>query len=411
MNTQSSVEKIAQIFHSARGDSSLVEQIIRATKDYLEADVVFLAQFEGDRKVIRRTIGDGDSVGLVDGSSFPLESTYCHRVVSGNLPNIIADAANDARVKELPITSELKIGSYIGVPVTFPDERIFGTLCCVNHQPDTTLNHRDGKFMRVLARLIGNQLYREEVAEEERRLKTERIQSLFQGQGLRMVFQPIVDLATGEIVGAEALTRFDAEPKRSPDIWFKEAVEVGLGVDLEILAIQTAIEHLNDMPKGVYLTMNVAPETLVSGAFGRCIDNVPSDNLVIELTEHAIVGDYDLFLDAVRRVRNKGLRIALDDVGAGYSGLVLCFRVAPDIVKLDRALIQGISNDVVKQKLAKATASLADSVPFTLVAEGIETAEDAEALRALGVPYGQGYYFSRPEPLPLKVQMNEQPSK
>lgn len=405
MGTAGTAKEVARMFRSGESETSdLIGQIVNGAKEHLGADVSFLSEFVGGQKTIMRTEGDGATVGLVDGCSFPLEDTYCNRVVNGALPSVIADARNDARVNALPITAQLKIGAYVGVPVTLPDGRVFGTLCCVFHEAETSLTNRDANFMRMFADLIGSHLHREDARKEDGRLKTERIRSLLEGRGLKVVFQPIVDLTTGAIVGAEALSRFEAEPRRSPDIWFKEASEVGLGTELEILAVRSAIAHLREFSTDAYLSVNASPATFVSEALKECVADASPDRLVIELTEHAVVEDYQLLQEAIKSMRKMGVRIAMDDVGAGYSGLTQILRVAPSIVKLDRSLTVGVNRDTVRQALISASVGFSARVRSTLVAEGLETAEEAETVRALGVRYGQGYYFARPGPLPLQVQ-------
>lgn len=405
MSSAQNLQGIDRILRSTGDESAdLIGAIVAAAKDHLEADISFLAEFQGESKLIRRAAGDGPSVGLDEGTSLPLQETYCYRVVRGELPNVIADARSDARVKDLAITEQLKIGAYIGVPVTLPGGRVFGTLCCINHQPDASIHQRDVKFMRVLANLVGAQLGREERAAEEKRTKTDRIRAVIQHGGPTMVFQPIVDLATRAIVGAESLARFDAEPRRTPDLWFAEAWEVGLGVELEIAAVRAALAQLSQVADGIYVSVNVSPETLRAPAFLESLGGAPAGRVVVEVTEHAVVEEYGPLIEAIGRLKDKGIRLAVDDVGAGYSGLSHILRVAPRLVKLDLALTRGIHGDLARQALASAAVVFASRVRVDIVAEGVETVEDAETLRVLGVRYGQGYYFAKPGPLPLRVE-------
>jgi EAL domain-containing protein (putative c-di-GMP-specific phosphodiesterase class I) len=383
--------------------SDFIGRVIDAAKQHLAADISFLAEFEGDRKIIRRVAG-GAAVNLEEGTALTLEDTYCYRVVSGKLPNIIADARNDHRVKNMPITKQLRIGAYIGVPVTIPGGRIFGTLCCINHRKDATLREREVKFMQVLADLVGAQLQGEQAEKDERTRKSERIRSVIQRNRLSIVFQPIVELASGKIVGAEALSRFDAEPKRSPDVWFAEAWEVGLGIELELSAVRSAVAQRAQFPDGAYMSFNVAPETLLSSGLSEALSDVPPDRFVIELTEHMAVEKYEPLIEAIRGYRRKGFKLAMDDVGAGYAGLSQLLRIGPALVKLDLSLTRGVHADPAKQALAAAAVTFASRVGNKLVAEGIETAEDMQTLRVLGIQYGQGYYFAKPGPLPLQVR-------
>lgn len=405
MDTTTTTPGIGQLLQSIGDESSdLIGSIIAAAKDHLEADITFLAEFQGDLKVIRRTAGDGRSVGVDEGNAFPLKETYCYRMVKGDLGNVISDARNDGRVKDLAITEQLNIGTYVGVPVVIPDGRVFGSLCCISHQADSSIHPRDVKFMRVLADLMGAQLGRQELLAQDWRQKTERIRTLIQHQGARMVFQPIVNLRTGAIIGAESLARFDTEPHRTPDLWFAEAWQVGLGIDLEISAVRSAVAQMPQISDGVYLSVNVSPATLQSEAFAESLAGAPCDRIVVEVTEHAVVKEYGPLLEAIDRLKGRGIRVAVDDVGAGYSGLNHIIRVAPALLKLDLALTRGIHGDPAKQALASAAVNFASRVRVEIVAEGVETDKDAETLRILGIRYGQGYYFAKPGPLPLRVE-------
>ena len=384
----------------------LIGQILAAAQNHLDANLSFLAEFQGDLKVIRRVVSDGSPALLAEGQCLPLQATYCYRVVRGELPNAICDAHADLRVSALPITEQLDIGAYVGVPVLLPDGRVFGTLCCVKTRADPTLDQRDVKFMRVLGDLIGVQLARDAAATEDRRQKTTRIQAWIE-TGPRMVFQPIIELESGRIVGVESLARFDADPARTPDRWFAEAWEVGLGVELELAAVRAAIADPGPLPEGAYLTVNASPATLLSQAFSDAVQGIAPEQLVVEVTEHAVVEAYEPLIEAVERLAERGIRLAVDDAGAGYSGLCHILRVAPRLVKLDLMLTRGIHDDPVKQALVTAVVGFASHMRIDLVAEGIETREDAAALRRLGVPFGQGFYLGEPGPLPMALRRTD----
>lgn len=395
---------VSQLLHHI-GDEpgDLIQLIVAAAKDHLEADLSFLSEFEGEWKMIRRAAA-GERVDAVDaGTSFPLKDTYCYRMAKGELPHLLHDARNDDRVKDLDITRQLNIGAYISVPVVIPGGRTFGSLCCISHEADYSVSSRDVRFMRVLADLVGAYIGRREQAADELNRKAGEVRRVIDDQGPRMVFQPIVNLDAGAIVGAEALARFDAKPQRTPDLWFAEAWRAGLGVDLEISAARSAVAHLPQIPAGVYLSVNVSPDTLQSNALSDLLAEVPPDRLVVEVTEHAVIKEYEPLIEAIGRLKRRGIRLAVDDVGAGYSGLNHIVRVQPALVKLDLALTRDVHRDPVKQALAAASAVFASRTGVEVVAEGIESGEEAGALRELGIRYGQGYYFARPGPLPLRV--------
>jgi EAL domain-containing protein (putative c-di-GMP-specific phosphodiesterase class I) len=155
------------------------------------------------------------------------------------------------------------------------------------------------------------------------------------------------------------------------------------------------------LPKTVFMSVNISPSTLRGGAFRKLIDAFEPQRIVVEVTEHTPVDDYDALNDALTRVRALGVRLAIDDAGAGFASLRHILRLAPDFVKLDRTLIDGIERDRSHRALAAGLISFAEKIDATIVAEGIESTSQLTALLELGVTCGQGFLLARPAPLPL----------
>jgi EAL domain-containing protein (putative c-di-GMP-specific phosphodiesterase class I) len=217
-------------------------------------------------------------------------------------------------------------------------------------------------------------------------------------QALEMFFQPIFDLRTGGVVGVEALARFARPPIRPPDVWFTEAAAIGLGVDLEVIALHLALDRLSRLPAGLYLSLNASVETIASQRFRDLLDGVPAERIVLELTEHTPVDDYARFKESVEKLRSRGVRLAVDDAGAGFSSLRHVLDLQPEVIKLDIALIRGIDRDPARQALGRALIAFAkEAYEASVVAEGIETMGELQVLRHLGCPCGQGFYLGRPE--------------
>jgi EAL domain-containing protein (putative c-di-GMP-specific phosphodiesterase class I)/DNA-binding NarL/FixJ family response regulator len=237
---------------------------------------------------------------------------------------------------------------------------------------------------------------------ERRRQQERRIRRALADDGnLTMVFQPIVELRDRRIVGAEALARFAGPPRRGPSAWFEEARVVGLAEELELCAVRRAVTALDELPANLFLTVNVSPATLSKERFLRFVAEIDSARLVAEVTEHAPIRDYDRLADAVGRLREHGVRLAIDDAGAGFASLRHILRLNPDVIKLDLTLIRDIHRDQSKRALAAGLISFAHESQTTIIAEGIERAAEAKTLVDLGVEEAQGYYFGRPGPLPL----------
>jgi diguanylate cyclase (GGDEF)-like protein/PAS domain S-box-containing protein len=212
--------------------------------------------------------------------------------------------------------------------------------------------------------------------------------------GLTMVFQPIMDLRTGRIAGYEALSRFNRTPYRSPDQWFAQAHRCGLGYAVEAKALAAALA-MPGRPEGTYLAVNLSPSSLTASEIQAALPE-RLDDLVIEVTENELASGDPAVAEAIAALRERGARLAVDDVGSGYAGLTHVMRLAPDVIKLDRALTTGIEGDPVKAALVSSFVRYARDIDATVCSEGIETHEELMQLAALDVSYGQGYLIARP---------------
>ena len=211
-----------------------------------------------------------------------------------------------------------------------------------------------------------------------------------------MVFQPIVDLAQGTVVGYEALARFTGPPAATPDRWFAAADKLGLGAALEAAAIRRALGTLGTLAPERFLAVNVSPHLLHDPVLAAALLGSGSlDRVVVELTEHLPVDDLDRFSEAVARLRAAGATIALDDAGSGYAGLQQLAAVRPQIVKLDRALVDHADRDEAKLALAELLGAYAGRLDACLLVEGVERLEELGAFIRLGVPLAQGWLFGR----------------
>ena len=246
-------------------------------------------------------------------------------------------------------------------------------------------------------------------AAEELSNRRQRIDRVLDGDALSMVLQPIRELATGELCGVEALARFATEPQWPPNRWFEEAAAVGRGVDLELQAVRTALSELVHLPSELFLSVNVSPATALSPELPEVLGPAPA-RVVLELTEHTRIDDHELLAAAIAPVRRSGVRLAVDDAGAGYAGLRQILRLRPDIIKLDIELTRGIDQDPARRALATAMVAFASDIGARIVAEGIETADEVDTLLGVGVEWGQGYHLGRPD-APSALTAESTPTK
>ena len=234
--------------------------------------------------------------------------------------------------------------------------------------------------------------------ERDRAGKRARVAAALAPEVMQIAYQPILDLDSDEVVGHEALARFTCEPRRTPDKWFAEAYEVGLGLELELAAVRLALEYAGALPAGAYLTVNVSPGAAAHPELIGLIDAAPSHDVVLELTEHARVDDYRRFRHDLRPLRQRGVRVAIDDAGAGFASLRHILELNADMIKLDASLTQDLHDDRRRRSLASALIGFGRDMGVTMVAEGIETPSQCAELRGLGVRYGQGFHLGRPRP-------------
>jgi EAL domain-containing protein (putative c-di-GMP-specific phosphodiesterase class I)/CheY-like chemotaxis protein len=236
-------------------------------------------------------------------------------------------------------------------------------------------------------------------------LTLEDVRRAIDGGHPTVVFQPVFDLQDRRLIGVEALARFHLDPASPPDVWFAAAARVGLGLELERIAVRRAIEAADALPRDVYLAVNVSPALVLAPGFDELLADTRAVQLVLEITEHAQVDDYEALRTALKSVRAKGVRIAIDDVGAGFATLRHVLRLDPEIIKLDCEITSGVEHDPGRAKLVGGLIAGASAVSTLVIAEGIETSDQLGLLRDLGARGGQGYFLALPTDLQSVLAM------
>jgi EAL domain-containing protein (putative c-di-GMP-specific phosphodiesterase class I) len=374
-----------------------VAALLREVRHALDLPVAFVSRFADGRRVIE-TVDSTCPVPFRAGDSHPSQETYCQAIVDGRLPQAIPDTAAHPLTAGLAVTKELGIGSYIGVPILMSDASVYGTLCAYAEDA-RPVDERDTALLHLVARTIGLQL---SVGMEGRQQATSmlgRIEEVLSGDLLASAYQPIVDLVSGCTVAVEGLARFPEAYDRRPDQWFADAVEVGASTALELAAAAKATEGLQHLPAGVSLSVNVSAAVATTPEFLGWLMSAPLDRLILELTEHEQVEDYETLNAALLPARQRGMRLAVDDAGAGYASMRHWLLLKPDLLKLDISLVRDIDSDPSKRALCHAIITFAHATGMRVIAEGIETQGELAAVRALGADYGQGYLLQRAAPL------------
>ena len=377
----------------------IIDGFLRAARTHLGLQVAYVSQFDGNDAVYQHVDAPGLEALIKPGDRRSLDDVYCRHILAGRLPELIPDTAAEPVAQSLPITAAVPIGAHVSVPLRLDGDDVFGMFCCLGPASDPSLNPRDLAMVRTFADMASAELKRRRDAEAGVRETRAAVAQMLAEGGPDMVFQPIWRLGDSQPAGFEALARFAAvgtAPPRRPDEWFADAAAVGLAEPLELAAVARALAALPDLPPRAYLTLNVSPATACSVALTRLLEGQALDRLVLEITEQQEMVDGDALLAALAPLRAAGLRLAVDDAGIGYSGLQKILEIRPDIIKLDRFFVTGIETDPSRRALAAALCEFADGVGAELVAEGVETEAQLDAVRTLGFAKVQGWLLGRP---------------
>lgn len=382
-------------------DRAEVERLLTLIRSHLGVEVAWVSAFTADQQFIYAATGAIEAMNIPVGEGTDLQGSFCTRVVAGTLPDVIPDTRRQPVTRDLAVTRDLRIGSYAGAPWYRPDGTVAGMLCCVSRHPDPSLDQHTVKYMALIADLIGDHM--SSPLAQQRRITADNrrtVAGVIDDEAVRMVFQPVVRLRDRHTVGFEALARFDPAVFAGPDKAFAAATQCGLGVPLELLAVRQGLRRLPDLPAGTWLAVNLSAEALLDGQVRDTLLAHASDRVTVEITEHTQVPDYPQLTEALSALRRAGVRLRIDDAGAGYASLQHILKLRPDVIKLDISLVRDIHEDPAKTALAQSLAGFATKVGADLIAECIETEAELDRLTEIGVTYGQGYHLARPADLP-----------
>ena len=393
------------------GDSyaDSVHRLLTVARTQLRMQVAWVSEFVGSDQVLRFVDAEPGATAPPEGTVLPLGGSFCSRVLDGRFPRLIPSTRDVPDAVLLDVTAELHIGAYVGVPLLGPAGTAVGMLCAIDGDPCPMLDERDVAGLQLLAQVLHDLQQRAvsvSQADARRAGQLRAMQDVLSGDGRHAVLQPIVDLTTGAAVAAEGLTRFTAPTPaqagtlRSAGHWFDDAARLGLREDLELVTALAVLELLDEVPSHVALTINLGPETLLTPRLGALLHGRPLPRIVLEITEHAPVADYEALSAVLRPYRDRGLQLAVDDAGAGYASLRHVLAVEPDLIKIDMALTRGADRDLVRRTLLSALAGFAQGTGCRLVAEGVETAGELRAVASCGIDLVQGYALAAPSTSP-----------
>jgi len=222
-----------------------------------------------------------------------------------------------------------------------------------------------------------------------------RIEAVIALRAFAPVFQPIVELATQRIVGFEALTRFHDGCR--PDEMFAVALDCGLGIELETVTLEAALQSARRLPASAWLSLNVSPPLVADRAALGSLLASTSRPVVLEITEHEAITEYSTLREAVLRL-GTDIRLAVDDAGAGVANFNHLVELRPNFVKIDTSLVRGVDADLSRRAVVVGLIHFAAEAGCEVIAEGIETQAERRTIVELGVSLGQGYLLAKPAP-------------
>ncbi|MBS9478358.1 sensor domain-containing phosphodiesterase [Ancylobacter radicis] len=387
----------------------MMHRMIEVVRRHLGMEVAYISEFVGNNSVFREVDAPGLEHMIKVGDSISLDDVYCRHILAGRIPEFMPDTSAEPNAMALPITTALPIGKHMSVPIRLRDGSAYGMFCCLGPHPDPSLRQRDLQMMKAFAELAAFEIEQALALRRSFETKRDRVRTVIDDGQISIVYQPIWNVATGRPLGVECLSRISATPSRPPNEWFADAAETGLGLELEITAIRLALAALPAFPPEVYLTVNASPATLLSPELNAILAGHPSRRIVVELTEHEMVENYEEIIGALQEFRTRGLRLAVDDAGTGYSSLQHILHLRPDLIKLDMNLTRNIDLDPSRRALAAALIRFARETNSRIIAEGVETEAELQTLRQLGVEKVQGYLLGRPMPLAAALELFEHP--
>ncbi len=264
------------------------------------------------------------------------------------------------------------------------------------------------EYLRSIPRAPRAQFLSNPILSQEKELAMTPLREIIEQRKLNALFQPIIDLKSSEFLGFEGLIRGPSDsPLHSPINLFGAATREGLSLEIEMLSRQTVLEAfaMQNLPGNLFL--NVSPQTLADPSFknGQTLEfmrglNIDPARVVIEITENQPTYDFEEMRSALLLYRTMGFKIAIDDLGEGFSSLRLWSELRPEFIKIDMHFVQGVDHDPIKLQFLKSIQSIAESCGTHVIAEGVETEAELRVVRDIGIALGQGYFIARPNPTP-----------
>jgi EAL domain-containing protein (putative c-di-GMP-specific phosphodiesterase class I) len=379
-------DQMLNALHRIAATASLAEheidRILAYVRHHLAMEVAWISRATDAGQLIEAIDGEGKLLGLQLGSALPWSAEG-----------------------EPSSGGPWSAGAVALAPLRHSDGRLYGYLGCMSQEPRPWLRVRDDEFLQLAAALLAPNLDAHEIERHRRGTIGARIQTVLDAGGPDIVYQPIRSLSEQRTVAFEAFSRFPmGEGPCTPDGWFAEAAEVGLDTALEVAAVRSALSALHWTEPHHRIAINSSAANLRHPRMLTELNRHDMRRVIIEITEHDLVQDYNQLRAVTRVLQDLGASIAVDDAGTGHAGFTHLIEIRPDIIKLDHQLVHAIDADSVRAAMATALLRFAKDIGATVVAEGIETAGELQTVTRLEIDYAQGYHIARPTALPQTLE-------
>jgi EAL domain-containing protein (putative c-di-GMP-specific phosphodiesterase class I) len=380
---------------TASGAREEIGDMIEALRARLDMDVAFVSRQIGTTHRIFTHVAARGVAPLASGDHNPNENSLCWLVIQGKLPERVVDTSHYEAAACLPITDAINVRSHFSVPMRRRDGRVHGSLCCFSYRTRPDVGEREMQMIRSVAAIVSDQIESRIELEERGEEAAEAIARLIIDDALTVSHQPIYDLTDWHLVGHECLMRHRHSPDCSPHDLLEQARAAGRMLELELYMARKALATLDPAHPERFIAINVSSETLASEALARVIPEGLESRLVIELTDAEEAACLAGLKDAIAMWKERAW-VALNSSGSGFAGLQSLVELGPDIVKIDREFLAGVASEPARRAAVKALVQFAGDTGVTLIAQGVETRADLQALRELGVRFAQGNILGKP---------------
>ena len=369
--------------------------LLHAARTKLRMEVGFISRFDGDMRTFY-LVDSAPGVNIVQsgGSDYRGES-LCQRVVDGRVSQLIANAQTVAGANDLTAVKLVPVGAHISVPIVFSDGTVFGTFCVFSRYAIPELNHRSLAMCRVFADVASALI--EEVSALPQyeshywaKKKIEVTELLTEGR-LKYAPAALINLNTGKQLGVELMPTLTqaTENIASPVLLMHEVVRLGLANLIGVNLVERVISTLSATPDEHFVAINITPQLLAEFDFLEWLNQDMCKRVVFEISEHDRVSSYHDLKRILQPIRKSGIRLSIDNAGAGFASMQHILQLQPEFVKLDAGLTCGIASDPAQQAMLQALLLFSRTQGCTLIADGISNKWDEEYLLHSGISVGQ----------------------